>query len=62
MFICGSDAMAKEEVGAILEQFGWGVVDIGGIEGAHYLEAMAMPWILYGLRVNHWQHAYKLLR
>lgn len=62
MFICGNDAEAKNKVGAILQDFGWGVVDVGGIEAAHYLEAMCLVWVLFGARTNTWGHAFKLLQ
>ena len=32
MFICGNHDDAKTKVAAILKDFGWGVVDVGGIE------------------------------
>ena len=62
MFICGDDDGAKQRLGEILIEFGWGIVDIGGIEGARYLEAMCLAWVLYGIRQNTWNHAFKLLR
>jgi predicted dinucleotide-binding enzyme len=62
MFICGNDASAKVKVTEILRAFGWDVVDIGGTEGARYLEPLAMVWILHGMRANAWNHAFKLLR
>jgi predicted dinucleotide-binding enzyme len=62
MFICGDDEGAKQRLGEILHEFGWGVVDIGGISGARYLEAMCLAWVLYGIRANTWNHAFKLLR
>jgi predicted dinucleotide-binding enzyme len=62
MFICGNDERAKTTVGTILKDFGWGVVDLGGIEGSRYLEAMCIVWVLYGFRTNSWNHAFKLLR
>jgi len=34
-------------VAGILKDFGWGVVDIGGIEGSRYLEAMCLVWVLF---------------
>ena len=34
MFICGNDAEAKKAVSRICSEFGWGVIDIGGIEGS----------------------------
>ncbi len=62
MFICGDDSEAKRSVEKILESFGWESVDIGGIEGSRYLEALAMLWIAYYFRTNNGDHAFKLLR
>lgn len=62
MFICGNDAGAKERVARILKDFGWGTVDVGGIEGSRYIEPMCMVWVLYGARTNGWNHAFRLLR
>jgi predicted dinucleotide-binding enzyme len=62
MFICGNDTGAKKTVEALLKDFGWGSVDLGGIESSRYLEAMCMAWVLHGFRTNTWNHAFKLLR
>jgi predicted dinucleotide-binding enzyme len=64
MFICGNDAGAKQKVAAILKDFGWGVADIGGIEGSRYLEAMCLAWVLFAFSTTPptWNHAFKLLR
>jgi predicted dinucleotide-binding enzyme len=62
MFFCGNDEDAKKKVSAILHDFGWEVVDLGGIDASRYLEAMCMAWVLHGLRTNSWNHAFKLLR
>jgi 8-hydroxy-5-deazaflavin:NADPH oxidoreductase len=62
MFICGNDERAKHQVAELLAEFGWGVVDLGGIDASHYLEAMCMVWVLYGFRTKSWNHAFKLLR
>jgi predicted dinucleotide-binding enzyme len=62
MFICGNSEEAKRQVAGILVDFGWGVVDMGGIESSRYLEAMCLVWVLHGLRANTWNHAFKLLR
>jgi 8-hydroxy-5-deazaflavin:NADPH oxidoreductase len=61
MFICGNDAGAKRTVTEILQAFGWGSVDIGEIDGARYLEPMAMVWILAGVHNKNWNQAFKLL-
>ena len=62
MFICGNDADAKQTVEAILTQFGWNTVDIGGIEGSRLLEPLCILWVVYGLTTNTWDHAFALLR
>jgi predicted dinucleotide-binding enzyme len=62
MFIAGNDAGAKETVSGILKDFGWDVVDLGGIESARYLESMAMVWILHYFQTQNGNHAFKLLR
>lgn len=62
MFICGDDDAAKQEVGKLLEQFGWGVADLGGIDASRYLEPMCMVWVLYGVRSGRFNHAFKLLK
>jgi 8-hydroxy-5-deazaflavin:NADPH oxidoreductase len=62
MFIAGNDEDAKKKVGTILKDFGWGVVDVGGIESSRYLEAMCMVWVLSAMRTNNWNQAFKLLQ
>ena len=62
MFICGNHDDAKTKVAAILKDLGWGVVDVGGIEGSRYLEAMCMVWVLSAIRANNWNQAFKLLK
>jgi hypothetical protein len=61
MFIAGNDAGAKQTVTTICKQFGWPVVDIGGIEGARLLEPLAMLWVVVGFKLNRWEQAWKLL-
>jgi predicted dinucleotide-binding enzyme len=62
MFICGEDAGAKKLVAGILRDFGWGVVDLGGIKAARLLEPLAMVYIRNAIRTNHWDYAFKLLK
>jgi predicted dinucleotide-binding enzyme len=62
MFLCGNDDAAKKKVGAICKDFGWPVIDVGGIDAAHFLEAMCMVWVLSAARSNSWNQAFKLLR
>jgi predicted dinucleotide-binding enzyme len=42
MFICGNDANAKKDVGKILEQFGFEVEDMGGVQAARAIEPLCM--------------------
>lgn len=62
MFICGDDASAKHVVTGFCTDFGWGVVDVGGIEGARLLEPLCILWVMHGLRTGSWNHAFKLLQ
>ena len=62
MFICGNDEHAKKSVADILDEFGWEIVDIGGIEGSRLLEPLAMLWITYYFKTGTGNHAFKLLR
>jgi len=61
MFIAGNDAAAKQAVTQICKQFGWPVVDIGGIEGSRLLEPLAMLWVVVGFKLNRWEQAWKLV-
>lgn len=62
MFICGNDAAAKERVTRILEEFGFGVEDCGGVEGARAIEPLCILWCIPGFLNRGWAHAFKLLR
>jgi len=61
MFIGGNDADAKKLVSQVCDAFGWGVVDLGGIEASRYLEPMCMAWVVHGVISGTWLHAFKLL-
>ena len=61
MFIGGNDAEAKKIVSQICEHWGWGVIDLGGIESSRYLEPMCMVWVLHGALSGSWTHAFKML-
>jgi len=61
MFIGGNDAAAKKIVSQICEHWGWGVIDLGGIEASRYLEPMCMVWVLHGAVSGSWTHAFKML-
>lgn len=62
MFICGNDTGAKSEASAILDQFGFEVEDMGGVEAARAIEPLCMLWCIPGMLENRWTHAFKLLK
>jgi predicted dinucleotide-binding enzyme len=62
MFIAGNDADAKKVVAQICDHFGWGLVDLGGIESSRHLEPMCMVWVIHGFLSGSWNHAFKMLR
>ena len=62
MFIAGDDADAKATVTGLLEETGWDVADLGGIESSRWLEALCMAWVTYGAQNGTWTHAFRLLR
>lgn len=62
MFICGDDETAKRVVIGFCTDFGWGAVDVGGIDGARLLEPMCIVWVRHGVRSGSWNHAFKLLQ
>ena len=61
MFIGGNDADAKKLVSQVCDVFGWGVIDLGGIEASRYLEPMCMAWVVHGVISGTWLHAFKML-
>jgi 8-hydroxy-5-deazaflavin:NADPH oxidoreductase len=63
MFICGNDAAAKKQTEAILRELGWpGALDVGGIDGARWLEALVPLWVRASQVLNTWEHAFKVVR
>jgi hypothetical protein len=62
MFICGNDDGAKSDVKIILDQFGFEVADMGGVEGARAIEPLCILWCIPGFLNNRWTHAFKLLK
>ena len=62
MFICGNEASAKDQVKAILVQFGWDIEDLGAAEAARAIEPLCILWCIPGFVSNRWMHAYKVLR
>ena len=62
MFICGADAGAKQETAAILTQFGWDAIDVGGVEMGYAVEALCILWCSTGFLHNDWAHAFAYLK
>ncbi len=62
MFIAGNHRDAKKTVSKLLEEFGWGVVDVGGIESSRYLEGMCLVWVISGALAGNWNQAFKMLK
>jgi predicted dinucleotide-binding enzyme len=60
-FIAGNSEDAKAEATRLISEFGWEVLDVGGIEQAFFLEALASLWVNYAFRSNNWNQAFKLL-
>lgn len=61
MFLCGNDESAKSAVAALCREWGWVPQDMGSIEESYLLEALAMAWIVYAFRTNHWEHGFAFL-
>jgi len=63
MVICGNDEGAKRQVAGILKEFGWAEpLDIGGIDGARWLEAYTALWVRLALKLGNWNIAAKFLK
>jgi predicted dinucleotide-binding enzyme len=63
MIICGNDNGAKRQVAELLKQLGWGdPIDIGGIDGARWLEAYVALWVRLATSLENWTIAAKILR
>lgn len=62
MFICGENHSAKEQVAQLIDELGWEVADMGGVEAARAIEPLCMLWCIPGFQRNEWTHAFKLLR
>jgi 8-hydroxy-5-deazaflavin:NADPH oxidoreductase len=61
MFICGNNAVAKQDTTELLRKFGWEVCDMGGVEAARPIESLCILWCIPGFLRNDWQHAFKLV-
>jgi predicted dinucleotide-binding enzyme len=61
MFICGNDAGAKQQAGALLATLGWEAVDMGMVEAARAIEPLFMLWNIRALSEGDSAHAFKWL-
>jgi 8-hydroxy-5-deazaflavin:NADPH oxidoreductase len=62
MLICGDDIAAKVQVTKIVKDFGWkGAIDVGGIEGARWLEALVPLWVRVGTEFKTSDHVFAVL-
>ncbi len=61
-FIAGDNDVAKAQATKLIEEFGWDVIDVGGIEQSFFLEALASLWVNYAFKTNSWNQAFKLLK
>lgn len=61
-FIAGDSDAAKAETTELLREFGWDVIDVGGIDQSFFLEALASLWVNYAFRTGSWNQAFRLLR
>lgn len=62
MPLCGEDEDAKAAVYELLADIGWEPGDIGGLDAAAALEAMAVVWVRWGQFHGSWTHAFKIVR
>ena len=62
MFYCGDDGEAKDDVAAILAEFGFAPEDMGSAPSARALEALCQLWCIPGMRGKGWNHAIQLVR
>jgi predicted dinucleotide-binding enzyme len=62
MMIAGNDDAAKAAVTGVLKEFGWpGAVDVGGIDGARWLEALTALWTRVAVKLGNFTFAFKVL-
>ena len=52
---------SKAEVHAILDDFGWDVADMGGVESARAIEPLCMLWCIPLFTGGGSDHAFKLM-
>jgi 8-hydroxy-5-deazaflavin:NADPH oxidoreductase len=62
LLIAGNEDQAKARVAELAQAFGWRTpIDMGPISASRLLEPLAMLWVSYAVRNNHWTHGFSLL-
>jgi len=62
MFVCGDDDAAKARAADIVTGFGWpGVLDVGDVSAARYLEALVPLWVRVGSLLDTDRHAFAVV-
>lgn len=62
MMFCGDDEGAKRTVSELLRDFGWDdMLDLGGIDGARWLEALVPLWVRATTKRGTWTLAFKVV-
>lgn len=63
MFLCGDDADAKAVAASLAEELGLAALDVGGLNKAHLLEAVALTWINLAYNQGHGRNiAFRLMK
>jgi len=63
MLIAGDDGHAKTRAAGILKGLGWpGVLDVGDLQGARWLEALVPLWVRAGVALDTWGHAFRVVQ
>lgn len=63
MFVAGNDERAKEQVKAILKQFGWSdIIDVGDITAARAMEMLVILWARIWIATRNVYFGWKIVR
>jgi 8-hydroxy-5-deazaflavin:NADPH oxidoreductase len=63
MFLAGDDPAAKARVVGLLGELGWhDAIDVGGIEGARWLEALVPLWVRVGAKLGSFDIVFRVVR
>lgn len=63
MFVAGNEAKAKDQVKAILKQFGWSdILDVGDITAARGMEMLVILWVRIWTATQNGYFGFKIVR